>query len=50
MLRLNSKLIEDPKTALEMLMAVTAALYTSVNRSTPLEEAVEVAGICASMW
>ena len=50
MLKLNSKLISDPKLALEVMMGVTAALYTGVNRNTPMKEATEVAGLCASMW
>lgn len=50
MLNLNVKLINDPKGALEALMAVTAALYTGMNKETPLQEACEIAGICAGMW
>ena len=49
-LRLNAKLIDDPKAAREVLMSVTAALYTSMNKRTPMAEAAEIAGICASMW
>lgn len=49
-MKLNSRLIGDPKTALETMMAVTAALYTGVNRNTPLSEVTEVVGTCASMW
>ena len=49
-MKLNAKLINDPKAALEALMAITAALYTGVNRDTPLSEATEVAETCASMW
>ncbi len=50
MIRLNSKLIMNPKRALEELMGVTAALYTGMNRNTPKEDAAEVSGICAAMW
>ena len=50
MMKLNSRLIENPKTAREVLMMVTAALYTGMDRNTPMSEAAEVAGICASMW
>ena len=49
-LRLNAKLIEDPKTALEVLMSVTAALYTGMDKGMPMAEAAEIAGICALMW
>ncbi|MBQ6971763.1 MAG: hypothetical protein IJP86_05325 [Synergistaceae bacterium] len=49
-LRMNAKLIESPVAAREVLMSVTAALYTSMNRNTPMNEAAEIAGICASMW
>ena len=49
-IRLNAKLIENPKTALEVLKSVTAALYAGMDRNTPMSEAAEVAGICASMW
>ena len=50
MIKLNSKLIDDPKVAQEVMMAVTAALYTGMRKDTPMEEAVEIAGICAAMW
>ena len=50
MMKLNSRLIENPKAAREVLMMVTAALYTGMDRNTPMSEAAEVAGICASMW
>lgn len=50
MLKLNSKLIDNPKEAHEVLMMVTAALYTSMNKNTPMQEAAEIAGLCASMW
>ena len=49
-IRLNAKLIEKPKVAREVLMMVTAALYTGMGRNTPMHEAAEVAGLCASMW
>ena len=49
-IRLNAKLIENPKNAREVLMMVTAALYTGMGRNTPMHEAAEVAGLCASMW
>ena len=49
-LRLNAKLIEDPKAAREVMMSVTAALYTSMDKWTPMAEAAEIAGLCASMW
>ena len=35
MIKLNRKLIDDPKTAREVLMMVTAALYTGMNKNTP---------------
>ena len=50
MLKLNRKLIDDPKAAREVLMMVTAALYTGMNKNTPLQEANEIAGMCAGMW
>ena len=50
MIKLNRKLIDDPKTAREVLMMVTAALYTGMNKNTPLQEAGEIAGLCAGMW
>ena len=49
-IRLNARLIEDPKSAREVLMSVAAALYTSMDRNTPMNEAAEIAGLCASMW
>ncbi|MBQ6664159.1 MAG: hypothetical protein IJM68_01090 [Synergistaceae bacterium] len=49
-LRLNTRFIEDTQTAREAMMAVTAALYTGITQNTPMGEAAEVAGICASMW
>ena len=49
-IRLNARLIENPKNAREVLMMVTAALYTGMSRNTPMHEAAEVAGLCASMW
>lgn len=48
--RMNAKLIENPVVAREVLMSVTAALYTGMNRNTPMNEAAEIAGMCASMW
>lgn len=50
MIKLNRKLIDDPKNAREVLMTVAAALYTGMNKNTPVKEAAEIAGICASMW
>ncbi len=50
MIKLNRKLIDDPKTAREVMMSVTAALYTGMNKNTPLQEAGEIAGLCAGMW
>ena len=50
MIKLNRKLIDDPKHAREVLMMITAALYTGMNKNTPLKEAGEVAGLCAGMW
>lgn len=50
MIKLNRKLIDDPKKACEVLMMVTAALYTGMNKNTPLKEAGEIAGLCAGMW
>lgn len=50
MLKLNRKLIDDPKAAREALMTITAALYTSMNKNTPMQEASEIAGLCAGMW
>lgn len=50
MIKLNRKLIDDPKVAREVLMMVTAALYTGMNKNTPLQEANEIAGMCAGMW
>ena len=47
---LNARLIENPKNAREVLMMVTAALYTGMDRNTPMKDVAEVAGICASMW
>ena len=32
-MKLNVRLINDPKAALEALMTITAALYTGVNRN-----------------
>lgn len=49
-LKLNTRLIESPKVAQEVLMSIAAALYTGMNKNTPISEAVEIAGICASMW
>ncbi|MBQ4430345.1 MAG: hypothetical protein II877_02495 [Synergistaceae bacterium] len=49
-IRLNARLIDDPKAAREVLMSVTAALYTSMNRNTPMSETAEIAGMCAGMW
>lgn len=50
MIKLNRKLIDDPKKAYEVLMMITAALYTGMNKHTPLQEANEIAGMCVSMW
>ena len=50
MIKLNSKLIDNPKNAREVLMAITAALYTGMNKNTPLAEATKIAGLCAGMW
>lgn len=51
MLRFNAKLIENPRQAREALMGVTAALYTgSIKKDTPIQQASEIAGICAAMW
>ena len=50
MIKLNRKLIDDPKNAREVLMMITAALYTGMNKNTPLQEAGEIAGLCAGMW
>lgn len=49
-MRLNARLIENPKKAREVLMMIAVALYTGINKNTPMSEAAEVAGICASMW
>ena len=49
-LRLNTRFIEDAKSARESIMQVAAALYLGMNRDTPMNEAAEVAGICASLW
>lgn len=50
MIRLNTKLIDNPEVALETMMAVTAAMYTGINKDTPVGEAREVAELCAAMW
>lgn len=50
MIKLNRKLISNPKVALEVMMEVTAALYVGMNKDTPLKEAGEIAGLCAGMW
>ncbi len=50
MLKLNRKLILDPKTTREALMAVTAALYTTIGRNTPPDEAERNATLCKGMW
>ena len=49
-IRLNAKLIENPKTALEVLKSVTAALYAGVDKDVPMDEAAETAELCVSMW
>ena len=49
-LHMNTRFIEDVKVAREVMLSVAAALYTGMNRNTPMSEAAEVAGICASMW
>lgn len=50
MIKLNCKLIDDPEKAYEVLMMITAALFTGMDKHTPLQEANEIAGLCASMW
>ena len=49
-LHMNTRFIGDVGAAREVMLSVAAALYTGINRDTPMNEAVEVAGICASMW
>lgn len=50
MMKLNSKLIDNPAVALEVMMAVTAAIYTGMTKETPTNEAMKIAELCASMW
>ena len=51
MFKLNGKLILDPASALDGLMAVTAALYTGINRKTATaEEAQRISVLCQDMW
>lgn len=48
--KLNTRLIDEPKKLREAMMTITAALYTGISKSTPMEEAAETAGVCAAMW
>ncbi len=51
MMELNRKLLPEPEVAIEVLMSVSAALYTGLNsrKSTP-EEREEIGALCAGMW
>ena len=50
MLKLNHKLIINPKATREALMSVAAALYTTINRNTAPDEAESIATLCKGMW
>lgn len=51
MKKLNSKLILNPKSALEELRAVTAALYTGISPKTANpKERDHIINLCTEMW